>query len=157
MIYMFLFWALIIIILLNIIFGIIIDTFGELRTNKLKVEENMENTCFICQVWMAAVWMAAVWMAALYAQRDGGVRLLSPKLGSCLSRDRPLERNRPPPLPKPKLLPAVPCHMYPCHAFPNHFSPCRALAQEASSVSLFDPADAYSLFDPIRLLIPLAV
>ena len=82
MIYMFLFWALIIIILLNIIFGIIIDTFGELRTNKLKVEENMENTCFICQVWMAAVWMAAVWMAALYAQRDGGVRLLSPKLGS---------------------------------------------------------------------------
>jgi len=49
LIYSFLFWALIIIILLNIIFGIIIDTFGELRTAHLAIKQNMENTCFICR------------------------------------------------------------------------------------------------------------
>jgi len=49
LVYAFLFWALIIIILLNIIFGIIIDTFGELRTAHLAIKQNMENTCFICR------------------------------------------------------------------------------------------------------------
>jgi len=49
LVFSFLFWVLIIIILLNIIFGIIIDTFGELRTAHLAVKQNMENTCFICR------------------------------------------------------------------------------------------------------------
>ncbi|KAI0208429.1 Inositol 1,4,5-trisphosphate receptor type 2 [Lamellibrachia satsuma] len=33
---------------LNIIFGIIVDTFSELRDNKWQVESDMHNTCFIC-------------------------------------------------------------------------------------------------------------
>ena len=50
LIYSFLFWVLIIIILLNIIFGIIIDTFGELRTAHLAIKQNMENMCFISRI-----------------------------------------------------------------------------------------------------------
>lgn len=38
------------IILLNIIFGIIIDTFAELRKVKTQVEDNKANVCFICSL-----------------------------------------------------------------------------------------------------------
>jgi len=44
----FLFCALFVIILLNIIFGIIIDTFGELREEKGNTEDDIENRCFTC-------------------------------------------------------------------------------------------------------------
>jgi hypothetical protein len=44
------FWAIVITILLNVIFGIIIDTFGELRGDNLAKKEHMENTCFISGV-----------------------------------------------------------------------------------------------------------
>ena len=37
-------------VLLNVIFGIIIDTFGELRGERAAKKSNMENTCFICSV-----------------------------------------------------------------------------------------------------------
>jgi len=37
-------------ILLNVIFGIIIDTFGELRADNAAKKHDMENTCFICGV-----------------------------------------------------------------------------------------------------------
>ena len=37
-------------ILLNVIFGIIIDTFSELRSENLAKRHDMENTCFICGV-----------------------------------------------------------------------------------------------------------
>lgn len=37
-------------VLLNVIFGIIIDTFGQLRTDAASKRHNMENTCFICGV-----------------------------------------------------------------------------------------------------------
>lgn len=43
-----LFFILVIIVLLNIIFGIIIDTFGELRDKRKKIEEDIENICIIC-------------------------------------------------------------------------------------------------------------
>ena len=33
---------------LNIIFGIIVDTFSELRDSKWQVDEDMRSTCFIC-------------------------------------------------------------------------------------------------------------
>eukprot|EP00300_Choanocystis_sp_HF-7_P016597 c19460_g1_i1.p1 GENE.c19460_g1_i1~~c19460_g1_i1.p1 ORF type:complete len:1219 (+),score=349.54 c19460_g1_i1:135-3659(+) len=49
-IFQLLFWATIITIMLNIIFGIIIDTFGELRTIKADTESDIENNCFICSI-----------------------------------------------------------------------------------------------------------
>lgn len=37
-------------ILLNIIFGIIIDTFAELRDKKKKTDIDIKNVCFICNI-----------------------------------------------------------------------------------------------------------
>ena len=48
--YDFLFFALMNIVFLNIVFGIIIDTFAELRDAKRKKEEDMHSTCFICGI-----------------------------------------------------------------------------------------------------------
>jgi hypothetical protein len=45
-----LFWAIMIVIFLNILFGIIIDTFAELRDEKSKKEEDMHTKCFICGI-----------------------------------------------------------------------------------------------------------
>lgn len=44
------FFAFVIIVLLNIVFGIIIDTFADLRTGKKRIEEDMRNRCFICGI-----------------------------------------------------------------------------------------------------------
>jgi len=44
------FFIIVIVILLNIIFGIIIDTFGELRTKADSINEDVKNTCFICGI-----------------------------------------------------------------------------------------------------------
>ena len=48
--YQFTYYVIVITVLLNIIFGIIIDTFSELRTDRAKKKQLMENTCFICSV-----------------------------------------------------------------------------------------------------------
>jgi len=48
--FQFTYFAVVITILLNIIFGIIIDTFGELRSNKAAIEEDMANNCFVCSI-----------------------------------------------------------------------------------------------------------
>ncbi len=42
------FFAIITVIFLNIIFGIIIDTFGGLRDEKNAMYEDMKSKCFIC-------------------------------------------------------------------------------------------------------------
>ncbi|KAK0400335.1 hypothetical protein QR680_003453 [Steinernema hermaphroditum] len=42
------FFIVLIIIVLNLIFGVIIDTFGDLRTEKNEKEDVLKNTCFIC-------------------------------------------------------------------------------------------------------------
>ncbi|XP_023342605.1 inositol 1,4,5-trisphosphate receptor, partial [Eurytemora carolleeae] len=42
------FYFLVIIIVLNLIFGVIIDTFADLRSEKQNSEEIIKNTCFIC-------------------------------------------------------------------------------------------------------------
>jgi len=42
------FYMLIIIILLNVVFGIILDTFGELRDDRQAFEEDIKTKCFIC-------------------------------------------------------------------------------------------------------------
>ncbi|GFW93920.1 inositol 1,4,5-trisphosphate receptor type 1 [Trichonephila clavipes] len=47
-IYDLLFFFVVIIIVLNLIFGVIIDTFADLRSEKQQKEEILKNTCFIC-------------------------------------------------------------------------------------------------------------
>ena len=47
-IYDLLFFFIVIIIVLNLIFGVIIDTFADLRSEKQNKEEVLKNTCFIC-------------------------------------------------------------------------------------------------------------
>lgn len=47
-VYDLLFFFMVIIIVLNLIFGVIIDTFADLRAEKNANEENRRNTCFIC-------------------------------------------------------------------------------------------------------------
>ena len=42
------FFLVIIIIIQNLIFGVIIDTFADLRSEKNKKEYQLKNTCFIC-------------------------------------------------------------------------------------------------------------
>ncbi|CAD5219928.1 unnamed protein product [Bursaphelenchus okinawaensis] len=42
------FYIVLIVIVLNLIFGVIIDTFGDLRTEKNENEDILKNTCFIC-------------------------------------------------------------------------------------------------------------
>lgn len=47
-IYDMLFFFIVIIIVLNLIFGVIIDTFADLRSDKQQKEEILKNSCFIC-------------------------------------------------------------------------------------------------------------
>ncbi|KAL8219162.1 UNVERIFIED_CONTAM: Inositol 1,4,5-trisphosphate receptor type 2 [Gekko kuhli] len=50
-VYDLLFYFIVIIIVLNLIFGVIIDTFADLRSEKQKKEEILKTTCFICGMW----------------------------------------------------------------------------------------------------------
>ena len=43
-----LFFFIVIVIVLNLIFGVIIDTFADLRAEKQQKEEILKNSCFIC-------------------------------------------------------------------------------------------------------------
>lgn len=47
-VYDLLFFFIVIIIVLNLIFGVIIDTFADLRSEKQQREEILKNSCFIC-------------------------------------------------------------------------------------------------------------
>ena len=47
-VYDMLFFFVVIIIVLNLIFGVIIDTFADLRSEKQQKEETLKNSCFIC-------------------------------------------------------------------------------------------------------------
>jgi hypothetical protein len=49
-VYHFAFSVVVMIILMNVVFGIIIDTFGELRGEKAAKKAHMDNTCFICGI-----------------------------------------------------------------------------------------------------------
>lgn len=49
-IYDLLFFFIVIIIVLNLIFGVIIDTFADLRSEKQQKELILKNTCFICGI-----------------------------------------------------------------------------------------------------------
>ena len=48
LVYDLLFFFIVIIITLNLIFGVIIDTFGDLRQEKQENDYTLKNTCFIC-------------------------------------------------------------------------------------------------------------
>lgn len=47
-VYDLLFFFIVIIIVLNLIFGVIIDTFADLRSEKQQKELILKSTCFIC-------------------------------------------------------------------------------------------------------------
>jgi hypothetical protein len=49
-IYSLIFWFVVCIILLNVIFGIIIDSFSELRLQRQMIHDKMANECFICGI-----------------------------------------------------------------------------------------------------------
>lgn len=50
-VYDLLFFFVVIIIVLNLIFGVIIDTFADLRSEKQGKEEILKTSCFICGVY----------------------------------------------------------------------------------------------------------
>lgn len=54
-IYDLLFFFIVIIIVLNLIFGVIIDTFADLRSEKQKKEEILKTTCFVCGMYPASI------------------------------------------------------------------------------------------------------
>lgn len=53
-VYDLLFFFVLIVIVLNLIFGVIIDTFADLRSEKQQKEEILKNTCFVCGLERAA-------------------------------------------------------------------------------------------------------
>ncbi|XP_022655647.1 inositol 1,4,5-trisphosphate receptor type 1-like isoform X5 [Varroa destructor] len=53
-VYDLMFYFIVIVIVLNLIFGVIIDTFADLRSEKQQKEETLKNTCFICGLERAA-------------------------------------------------------------------------------------------------------
>lgn len=64
-VYDLLFFFIVIIIVLNLIFGVIIDTFADLRSEKQKKEEILKTTCFICgEAHGLAGLLPAVWLEA---------------------------------------------------------------------------------------------
>jgi len=57
-VYDLLFFFIVIIIVLNLIFGVIIDTFADLRSEKQNKELILKNTCFICGKYLFYVLFA---------------------------------------------------------------------------------------------------
>lgn len=49
-VYTMLFWFIVCIILLNVIFGIIIDSFAELRAHRQMIQGKIDNECFVCGI-----------------------------------------------------------------------------------------------------------
>ncbi len=45
-----LFWVVINVIVMNMIFGIIVDTFSQLRDEKWSIQEDMNSLCSICSI-----------------------------------------------------------------------------------------------------------
>lgn len=44
------FWAILTLTVINLVFGVIVDTFGDLRAERQAAEERLNNTCFICSL-----------------------------------------------------------------------------------------------------------
>ena len=69
-IYDFTVFVIINLVFLNIIFGIIIDTFAELRDKKKKIEMNKLNICFVCSLDRKTV---SLWFNEIVCQRGSGL------------------------------------------------------------------------------------
>lgn len=65
-VYDLLFFFIVIIIVLNLIFGVIIDTFADLRSEKQQKELILKNTCFICGKYLSGVCQYIAHMYILY-------------------------------------------------------------------------------------------
>ena len=63
----------VIIIVLNLIFGVIIDTFADLRSEKQKKEEILKTTCFICGEWCSLAFAAGLGVPRLSVGRAAAV------------------------------------------------------------------------------------
>jgi hypothetical protein len=44
------FFIIIIVLLMNLVFGIIIDAFGDMRDQRRETEDDISNKCFICGI-----------------------------------------------------------------------------------------------------------
>lgn len=74
-IYDLLFFFMVIIIVLNLIFGVIIDTFADLRSEKQKKEEILKTTCFICGEWCSSFCWGLGWGALALSGRGAFSRV----------------------------------------------------------------------------------
>ncbi len=105
-IYDMIFFFVVIIIVLNLIFGVIIDTFADLRSEKQQKEEVIKNSCFICGELAPAPLIRSCWSYCRTSWQAWRGRLLTTRLqplrstcgtsttcgttftSSCLSRSR---------------------------------------------------------------------
>lgn len=81
-IYDLLFFFMVIIIVLNLIFGVIIDTFADLRSEKQKKEEILKTTCFICGEWCTWLLLGG-WDGVLWPSVGGASSPVSLSLPLC--------------------------------------------------------------------------
>ncbi len=61
------FFLVIVIIIQNLVFGVIIDTFSDLRAEKNKEEDMIKNTCFICGTYVR---MCCRWAVRIVVDTD---------------------------------------------------------------------------------------
>ena len=59
-------------LLMNIVFGVIVDTFSELRDEKYETEDQMKNYCFICSMRSFDFQKAGTAMATRRRRRQRG-------------------------------------------------------------------------------------
>jgi hypothetical protein len=48
--YKFSYFVLVVLLLLNVILGIVLDTFAELRQDAIEAEDSLNNYCFVCSI-----------------------------------------------------------------------------------------------------------
>lgn len=72
-VYDLLYFFVVIIIVLNLIFGVIIDTFADLRSEKTTKEEILKNTCFICGmcIFGRRIGFMVLWLSACHSDLIG--------------------------------------------------------------------------------------
>ena len=79
--YDFMFFLLIIVIILNIVFGIIIDTFAQIRDHKHSIEEDSIRTCMICGIRCGGAWPGEEAWRSVGAGQGGQPRSEAPPQG----------------------------------------------------------------------------
>lgn len=77
MVFDLMFFMIVILILLNIIFGIIIDTYSGLRAKRLEVMRDIEHSCFICGVLRSDIERKQEWWSQHFMKRHSPFAYLS--------------------------------------------------------------------------------